>query len=65
MKALRSNFENIWLDVDKFVYGITGSYDSNPMKGQNSYQNVEICCITFTLIIEISGQLEIECHANL
>lgn len=40
MKALRSNFENLWIDIDKYFYGITGSYDSNPMKGQLSYTTV-------------------------
>lgn len=40
MKSLRSNWESIWTDVDKFVYGFTGSYDSNPVKGQMTYENV-------------------------
>lgn len=40
LKTLRSNFEDIWTDIDLFVFGFTGSYDSNPIKGQVTYENV-------------------------
>lgn len=39
-KTLRSNFEDIWVDIDRFVFGFTGSYNSNPIKGQFTYENV-------------------------
>lgn len=40
MKALRSNWQDIWTDIDRYVYGFVGSYDSNPVKGQLTYENV-------------------------
>jgi hypothetical protein len=40
MKAKRSNYEQIWVDIDRFVFGFTGSYDSNPTKGQKRFENI-------------------------
>ena len=40
LKTLRSNFEDIWMDIDRYVFGFTGSYNSNPLTGQLTFENV-------------------------
>lgn len=40
MKSIRSTFESIWSDVDRFIYGFEGNYDSNPVTGQKRYNYV-------------------------